>query len=184
VKLLLCSASPRRREFLERLGLEFDVQPAHIDETQLPGEAPLTYVLRMAREKAAACTRAGHLSLAADTIVVAGGEVLGKPADKSDARRILGKLSGIEHTVVTAVCAGTRAIAVQTKVKFAKLTERQIAWLADSGDGDDKAGAYAVQGLAGTFVERIDGSFTNVVGLPLAETVGLLHDAGVRLPWT
>jgi nucleoside triphosphate pyrophosphatase len=184
VKLLLCSASPRRRELLEALGLAFEVLPAHIDETQREGEPPLAYVLRMAREKAAACVRPGHLSLAADTIVVTGGEVLGKPADSSDARRMLRKLSGIEHTVITAVCAGSRAIAVETRVRFARLDEKQIAWLAHSGDGDDKAGAYAVQGLAGAFVERIDGSFTNVVGLPLAETLGLLRDAGVELPWT
>ena len=183
MKLLLCSASPRRREFLERLGIAFEQAPAHIDESQRPGEPPLTYVLRMALEKAATGARSEAVALAADTIVVAGGEVLGKPRDSSDARRMLGKLSGIEHRVVTAVCVGSRALAVETRVKFARLTGAQIRWLAESGDGDDKAGAYALQGLAGAFVERIDGSFSNVVGLPLTETLQLLSDAGVELPW-
>ena len=180
--LLLCSASPRRREFLERLGIAFEQAPAHIDETQRAGEPPLTYVLRMAVEKAA-CGRPGFVTLAADTIVVAGAEVLGKPRDRSDAKRMLTLLSGIEHRVITAVCVSGRAVAVETKVKFASLTEAQVRWLAESGDGDDKAGAYAVQGLAGAFVERIDGSFSNVVGLPLTQTLSLLADAGVELPW-
>ena len=184
MKLVLCSASPRRREFLERLGLRFEIAPAHIDETQRKDEPPLAYVLRMALEKAAAGARPGCVSLGADTIVVRGGEVLGKPADTADAERILRLLSGVEHKVITAVCVGQRAVAVETAVKFAALTDRQIRWLAASGDGDDKAGAYAIQGLAGAFVERIDGSFSNVVGLPLAETLALLAEAGVELPWT
>ena len=183
MKLLLCSASPRRREFLERLGIAFEQAPAHIDETQRPGEAPLTYVLRMAVEKARSARRPGTVALAADTIVVAGGEVLGKPRDFSDARRILGALSGIEHRVITAVCVGERAVAVETRVRFAALSEKQIDWLARSGDGDDKAGAYAVQGLAGAFIERIEGSFSNVIGLPLTETLRMLEEAGVDLPW-
>lgn len=183
VKLLLCSASPRRREFLERLGIAFEQTPSHIDEIRREGEAPLSYVLRMAVEKAAACARPEALSLAADTIVVLGGEVLGKPRDPSHARRMLGQLSGNEHVVITAVCVGERAVAVATKVKFARLSEAQVRWLAESGEGDDKAGAYAVQGLAGAFVERIEGSISNVVGLPLSETLQLLAEAGVKLPW-
>ena len=183
MKLILCSASPRRREFLERLGIPFEPSPAHLDETQRKGEPALTYVLRMAMEKAAAGARAGAVVLAADTIVVVGDEVLGKPRDRSDAARMLRKLSGLEHRVITAVCVGTRAIAVTTLVRFARLDEGQIRWLADSGDGDDKAGAYALQGLAGALVERIDGSFSNVVGLPLRETLELLAEAGVALPW-
>ena len=184
MKLVLCSASPRRREFLERLGIPFEQAPAHIDETQAAGEAPLAYALRVATEKAATGARPGAVALAADTIVVADGEVLGKPADRSDAERILRRLSGIEHQVITAVCVGKRAVAVETRVRFARLTDAQIRWLAASGDGDDKAGAYAVQGLAGMFVERVDGSLTNVVGLPMAETLQLLREAGVALPWT
>ena len=182
--LVLCSTSPRRRELLGQLGIRFEVAAQHIDETLREGEAPLAYVVRMAREKAAAGRRVGAVVLAADTIVVAGGEVLGKPVDRADARGMLRKLSGVEHTVVTAVCVGDRARAVETRVRFGALSEAQIEWLADSGDGDDKAGAYAVQGLAGAFVERIDGSISNVVGLPLAETLPLLAEAGVLLPWT
>lgn len=184
MKLLLCSASPRRREFLERLGIAFEQAPAHIDETQRTGEAPLTYVLRMAVEKARAQERPGTVALAADTIVVIGGEVLGKPADFATSRQMLEKLSGNEHRVITAVCVGSRAVAVETKVRFARMSDAQIEWLARSGDGDDKAGGYAVQGLAGAFIERIDGSVSNVVGLPLSETLKMLEEAGVDLPWT
>ncbi len=184
MKLLLCSASPRRREFLERLGVRFSAAAAHIDESRKAGEPALSYVRRMAREKAQACARAGHVTLAADTVVVVGDEVLGKPRDRPDAERMLRLLSGIEHRVITAVCVPPEVRSVETAVTFAALSEAQVRWLAASGDGDDKAGAYAVQGLAGAFVERIDGSFTNVVGLPLAETLEMLAEAGVDLPWT
>jgi len=184
MKLLLCSASPRRREFLERVGVRFSAAAAHIDETRKAGEQALSYVRRMAREKALGCTRADHVTLAADTVVVVGDEVLGKPRDRSDAERMLRLLSGIEHRVITAVCVPPEVRSVETAVTFAPLSEAQVRWLAASGDGDDKAGAYAVQGLAGAFVERLDGSFTNVVGLPLAETLEMLAEAGVELPWT
>ena len=183
MKLVLCSASPRRRELLQGVGVSFSVAPAHIDESQKPGESPREYVERMAREKAAAGARSGQVALAADTIVLVGDEVLGKPRDRSDAERMLSKLSGIEHRVITAVCVPPRVRAVETAVRFAPLTPAQVRWLAASGDGDDKAGAYAVQGLAGAFVERIDGSFTNVVGLPLLETLQMLVEAQVELPW-
>jgi septum formation protein len=185
VKLILSSASPRRREFLQRLGLAFEWAPPHIDETQRPGEPAREYVLRMAREKAAAGSGTDRVALAADTVVVVGPpeEVLGKPRDRSEAERMLRRLSGIEHRVITAVCVGSEARAVETAVKFAPLTAEQIAWLAASGDGDDKAGGYAVQGLAGAFIERIEGSVSNVVGLPLAETLAMLERAGVEMPW-
>ena len=183
MKLLLCSASPRRREFLERLGLTFEVAPAQIDERRGRAEAALVYVARMAREKSQSCARPGHVALGADTIVVVGEEVLGKPRDRVDAERMLWLLSGIEHRVVTAVAVGAESAVVSTSVRFSKLSREQIRWLVDSGDGDDKAGAYAAQGLAGVFIERIEGSFSNVVGLPLLETVGLLEKAGVELPW-
>ena len=160
------------------------MSPAHIDETQKPGEAPRDYVRRMAREKAEAGAREGHVTLGADTIVVLGDEVLGKPRDRSDAERILRALSGAEHRVITAVCVPPRIRAVETAVRFAALSEAQVRWLAASGDGDDKAGAYAVQGLAGAFIERIEGSFTTVVGLPLKETLQMLAEAGVEVPWT
>jgi septum formation protein len=183
VQLVLCSASPRRRELLEGVRVRFSVTPAHIDERRNRGESPRDYVERMAREKAAACAGPGQVTLGADTIVVVGDEVLGKPRDRSDAERMLRTLSGIEHRVITAVCVPPRLCAVETAVTFARLSDAQVRWLAASGDGDDKAGAYAVQGLAGAFVERIEGSFTNVVGLPLLETLQLLADASVELPW-
>jgi len=184
MSLWLCSASPRRRELLERLGVRCSVSPAHIDESRQDGEPPVSYAKRMAREKAEACARPGRVVLAADTIVVVGDEVLGKPTDRSDAERMLRKLSGIEHRVITAVCVPPRLRAVETSVRFATLSDAQIRWLAASGDGDDKAGAYAAQGLAGAFIERIEGSFTNVVGLPMTETLQMLEEAGVEVPWT
>ena len=185
MKLLLCSASPRRREFLERLGVRFSVAPSHIDETRQAGEPPLAYVTRLAFEKSAAGAKPGFAALGADTIVVKGDEVLGKPRDRADAERMLRLLSGAEHQVVTAAAiVGVHAFTVITFVKFAPLSDAQIRWLVASGDGDDKAGAYAIQGLAGAFIERIEGSYSNVVGLPLVETVRLLEMAGVELPWT
>lgn len=183
MRLVLCSASPRRREFLERLGVGFELRPAHLDETQRPGEEARAYVARMALEKAASGAAPGAVALGADTIVLLGSQVLGKPRDRADAERILGLLSGNEHVVITAVCVGQRVRSVETRVRFARLSLAQIRWLAASGDGDDKAGAYAVQGLAGTFIESVQGSVSNVVGLPLLETVELLAEAGVKLPW-
>ncbi len=184
MRLLLGSASPRRRELLAGLGIPFETAAPHIDESARPGEPPGAYVERMAREKAAACARPGLVTLAADTIVLLGGEMLGKPRDRADAERILRLLSGAEHSVITAVYVQGRVRSVETLVRFKKLSPAQLRWLVDSGDGDDKAGAYAVQGRAGAFVERLEGSFSNVVGLPLAETLEMLADAGVELPWT
>ena len=184
MKLVLCSASPRRRELLERAGVRFSVSPSHIDETQRPGEAALRYVRRMAVEKAAPQRTAGQVALAADTIVVVDGEVLGKPRDRSDAQRMLERLSGREHRVITAICVNDQVREVETAVWFARLTPRQVKFIVDSGDGDDKAGAYAVQGVAGAFVTAIDGSFSNVIGLPMVETLQMLGEAGVELPWT
>lgn len=183
MKLVLCSASPRRRELLERAGVSFTVAPSHIDETQRPHEPANRYVRRMAIEKAAPQRRPGQIALAADTIVVIDGEVLGKPRDRSDARRMIDTLSGREHRVITAVCVNDAVREVETAVWFARLTEKQIAFVVDSGDGDDKAGAYAAQGVAGSFITRIDGSFSNVIGLPMAETLELLAAAGAELPW-
>jgi septum formation protein len=181
--VLLCSSSPRRQEFLQRLGVRFTVLEAHIDEAQLPSEDPRRYALRMAQEKAARGTGSGNVVLAADTVVVVRGEVLQKPRDRVDARRMLGLLGGTTHLVMTAVCVPPEAEIVETRVRFQPLTDAQIAWLAASGDGDDKAGAYALQGLAGAFIESVEGSVSNVVGLPLAETLRMLGRAGVALPW-
>jgi septum formation protein len=188
VRIVLASASPRRREFLEKLGLAFETVAPKLDETLLPGENPQAYVERLARAKAAAGVAEGAVSIGADTAVVVDGQVLGKPSDPEDTLRMLRLLSGDWHEVITAVCVASAAdaadvVSVRTRVKFAAMSPAQIEWLARSGDGDDKAGAYAIQGLAGAFIERIEGSVSNVVGLPLAETLGLLHEAGAELPW-
>ena len=196
MRLVLCSGSPRRREMLERLGIAFEVEVPRVAEARRPGERILEYPERLAREKAAAGLeswrkRGGQgpaVALAADTVVVFGEEVLEKPRDRADAERMLRKLSAADHRVITGVCVAgdgfARSRIVVTGVRFADLQPSVLRWLAASGDGDDKAGAYAVQGLAGAFVERIDGSFSNVVGLPLLETIALLEAAGVGMPWT
>jgi septum formation protein len=194
--LLLCSGSPRRQEMLERLGFSLEIEVPKVAEARRPGERIVAYPERLAKEKAQAGLEAFRarrgdgaeaVALAADTIVVCADEVLEKPRDRADAERMLRKLSGAEHRVITGVCVcgpgGASSRSVVTGVRFAPLSEQALRWLVDSGDGDDKAGAYGVQGLAGGFVERVDGSFSNVVGLPLVETLELLAEAGVRLPW-
>ncbi len=184
--LTLASRSPRRRELLEQLGLELQLKPADTDETPLLAEQPGDYVRRVAREKARAVT--GETVLAADTAVVLGAAILGKPRDPEDARRMLRALSGQRHEVMTGVCAARagreETLAVTTAVRLAALTEEQIAWYVDTGEPLDKAGAYAVQGLGGAFVEEVRGSVSNVVGLPLAETLSLLARLGFAPPWS
>ncbi|HET8539412.1 MAG TPA: Maf family protein [Anaeromyxobacter sp.] len=187
--LVLASQSPRRRELLEQLGVPLVVRPAHADEAMLPGEPARDYVVRVAREKARAVD--GAVVLGADTAVVLRGEVLGKPSDAEDARRMLRLLSGTVHEVLTAVCVRRNAPApgveldavVVTEVGFAPLSAAQVEWYVATGEPLDKAGAYAIQGAGGAFVVRVDGSVSNVVGLPLAETADLLRRAGVALPW-
>ena len=195
MRLVLCSGSPRRREMLARIGLHFDVEIPRIAEARASGEPISAYPERLARDKAAAGLeswrkRGGQgaaVALAADTIVVLDEEVLEKPRDRSDAERMLRRLSGKEHRVITGVCVATegekRSRSVITSVRFTDLSDAALRWLVASGDGDDKAGAYAIQGLAGSFVDRIDGSFSNVIGLPLTETLQLLAGAGLRMPW-
>lgn len=199
MRLVLCSASPRRRAFLAQLGLVFEVVSPEVDEARRAGESPRALAERLAREKAAAggaVLRArgvhnGWVALAADTVVALDAEDgldLGKPVDRADAARMLGILSGREHVVISGVAVRAaggkmRSVAVETTVRFRELSPGEVAWLSASGDGDDKAGAYAVQGLAGSFIERLDGSFTNVVGLPMTEALALLKEAGVRMPW-
>jgi nucleoside triphosphate pyrophosphatase len=186
-RLVLASQSPRRRELLVQLGIEPQVRPAHADEAIRPGEPPRDYVLRVARDKARAV--AGELVLAADTAVVLRDEVLGKPLDHEDARRMLRALSGSAHEVLTAVVVRRAASAleaeavVSTAVEFAPLGESEIAWYLGTGEPLDKAGAYGIQGAGGAFVRAVRGSVSNVVGLPLAETAGLLRRAGFPLPW-
>ena len=195
--LVLASQSPRRRELLEQLGIPLVIRPAHADEAVLPGEAPRDYVLRVAREKARAVegvssgaeAREDAIVLGADTAVVLRGEVLGKPLDAEDARRMLRALSGTVHEVLTAVCVRRGALGVEldavvsTEVRFSPLSAAAIDWYVATGEPLDKAGAYAIQGAGGAFVVRVDGSVSNVVGLPLAETADLLRRAGVTLPW-
>lgn len=185
--LTLCSASPRRRELLASVGLSFDVVRPEIDESRRPGEPVLLYVERLAREKVlAGLSGRGGVGLGADTIVVVGEEVLGKPRDREDAARMLGLLSGQEHLVITGVAVqgvSLRVKSVRTVVRFRELSQSALRFLIGSGDGDDKAGAYAVQGLAGAFIDRLDGSLTNVVGLPVPEALEMLAAEGVVPPW-
>lgn len=187
--LVLASGSPRRRELLEALGFELVVRPVEIDESVVGDETPSDYVRRLARTKAAAAAgldgaQPGELVLGADTIVVSDGEMLGKPTDPDDARRMLRRLAGREHEVRTGVALrgldrGFEEVAEETtRVCFAPLTEEEIDWYVETGEPLDKAGAYAVQGLAARFVRRINGSYSNVVGLPLFETVSLLKGLG------
>lgn len=186
-RLVLASRSPRRRELLLQLGLAPEVRPADTDESVLPGEPPRDYVLRVARDKARAVP--GEVVLAADTAVVLAGEVLGKPRDEADARRMLRALSGTRHEVITGVCVrlGTGALeldaVVSTEVLFTRLSDRAVDWYVATGEPLDKAGAYAIQGTGGAFVAEVRGSVSNVVGLPLVETAALLARAGLELPW-
>jgi len=185
--LRLASASPRRRQLLDLIGVPHLVTPADIDETPHPAEAADQYVMRLAGEKATAVwSRHADLPvLAADTTVVVDLEILGKPQSAADAACMLGKLSGREHLVHTGIAlyAGgklDRAIS-STRVSFATLTPRQIQAYWDSGEPQGKAGAYAIQGLGAVFVTGISGSYTAVMGLPLFETSDLLRKAGIPL---
>ncbi len=187
--LVLASASPRRRELLAQLGIPFDVVPADVDEAVHAGEDARAYVRRVAREKASRAAQrvgAGARVLAADTSVVIDGEVLGKPGDAEEAKRMLRRLSGRPHAVYTAVALDKPSrdeVLVKTTVHFRALGEDELSWYVATGEPMDKAGAYGIQGRAGMFVERVEGSVSNVIGLPLAETVGLLERAGLPLPW-
>jgi septum formation protein len=176
-RLVLASGSPRRRQLLTQLGLPFTVVPADVDETPLPGEAPLELVRRLAGAKAAAVD--GDPVLAADTIVEVDGEILGKPGDAAGARHMLTRLSGRSHHVHTGVAlrVGERVAVevVTTEVTFVALTPDAIEWYLATGEPFDKAGAYAIQGAGGVFVESIHGSASNVVGLPLTAVAALLH---------
>jgi len=184
--LVLASASPRRRALLEQLGIPLQIDPPHLDERLLPGESAPAYVVRLAREKAQA-VHARHPDatvLAADTSVVLDGVVLGKPGTASEALAMLQALSGRTHDVLTAVAiAGVGERLVTAAVTFATATEAALRWYVSTGEPMDKAGAYAVQGIGGFLVERIEGSHSAVVGLPLVETLALLHEAGYILPW-
>jgi septum formation protein len=187
--LILGSGSPRRRELLTRAGIAFEVQPADIDERAHPGEAPHALAARLAREKALAVARRvgptpARLVLGADTIVVLDGDVLGKPEDPDDAAQLLGRLVGRGHRVLTAVAlVESEALAdwsavVESRVWMRPADAAEIRRYVATGEPLDKAGAYAAQGEGRRFIERIEGSETNVIGLPLDETLALLREAG------
>jgi septum formation protein len=185
--IVLASASPRRRALLIAAGFACDVDPVDVDEGRRDGEPPGAYVERVARAKAGAgaARHAGRVVLAADTAVVVGNEVLGKPRDDRDAERMLRLLSGRSHEVLTAVAvvfAGrTLAVVEPTTVWVEPLTAADIAWYVATGEPLDKAGAYAIQGLFSRFVPRLEGSYTNVVGLPVATVARLLRSIGPGL---
>ena len=183
--LLLASASPRRAELLRQIGLPFEVRlpvPA-VDESVLPDEAPRDYVLRLARAKAQAVAAPGRVVIAADTTVVLDGVVLGKPGDAPEAQRMLLALSGRTHEVLTAVAVRRdehcELALVRTAVRLRAVSTAEAEAYVSTGEGFDKAGSYAIQGLGAVFVTGIEGSYSNVVGLPLAETEALLAALGV-----
>lgn len=185
-RIVLASASPRRSELLESAGIVFSVTPADIPEEPLPGESPAAHVLRLATEKALAVAGSaeGELFIGADTIVVCDDEIMGKPVDAADARRMLATLSGRAHEVMTGFAVHdrttgiTHAEVVRTRVNFTSLTPEEIDAYIATGCPFDKAGAYAIQGGAASMVRGIEGSYTNVVGLPLCEVVELLRRLG------
>ena len=204
--LVLASASPRRHELLGRFGVAFDVRPVDLDESPRAGEPADALVRRLAVSKATAGLEAAVepevVVLAADTVVVVDGRILGKPTDPDDAARMLRSLSGRAHEVLTGVAVahrgggdagggspevvlgaavGVAVDVVTTEVTFAPLSDADVAWYVGSGEPLDKAGAYGIQGRGGIFVTAIDGSYDNVVGLPLAVTRVLLSDAGIDL---
>jgi len=188
-RLILASASPRRRELLQRAGVAFTVVPSNTLEAAQVGETPDAYTLRVAAEKALDVARRhpGTWVLGADTIVEIDGEVLGKPRDETEGKRMLHRLSGRTHRVITAfvlVDGGGQVRASQvviSTVTFKPLSEAQIQEYLATGEPFDKAGAYAVQGLGASLIERVAGSYTNVVGLPLDEVVAVLRAAGLLL---
>ncbi|MBK6798552.1 MAG: septum formation inhibitor Maf [Acidobacteria bacterium] len=180
--LILASASPRRAELLKAAGIDFTVKVSDVDESLRDGESPRDYVLRLSLEKALAVAGKGDLVLGADTTVVIdsghGGEIAGKPVDAQDARRMLKLLSGRRHEVLTGVSLvlDDRIISEVevTQVEFAIMTDDEIDWYVSTGEPMDKAGAYGIQGYASRFIERIEGNYSNVVGLPVQLVYAML----------
>ena len=192
-QIYLASRSPRRGELLRQLGVSFEVLPSDVDESVLPGEAPEQYVLRLAREKAAVCVQRLAQQglpalpvLAADTTVCIDGMILGKPEGDADAAAMLRRMADRWHMVHTAVAmADVNRVEValsSTQVEMAPLSEAEISAYVASGEPRDKAGSYGIQGRAGTFIRRIEGSYSGVMGLPVYETAQLLKQFGVLLP--
>ena len=186
-RMILASESPRRRELLAAVGVPFRVVPSGVDEIPLSGESPSRFVRRAALDKGGAVAKLYPSSfvLSADTIVVADGRILGKPRDRAEARRMLSRLAGREHRVYTAICLlcrdrGFRDIGTEvTRVRFRPLTAAEVAAYARTGECDDKAGAYAAQGAGMLLIDRVAGSFSNVVGLPMTRVVAMLARAGL-----
>lgn len=183
MNLVLASASPRRRQLLQAANVLFEVRPADVDETPRAGEAPATYAARVAADKARALAIESPV-LAADTVVTLDGRILGKPVDDADARITLKALSGREHEVLTAVVfvfeGRSDELVVSTAVRFRALTSVEIDRYVGTGEPMDKAGAYGIQGGGGALVAEVRGSYTNIVGLPLEETLALLEKRGCR----
>ncbi len=182
--LVLASQSPRRAEILRQAAIPFTVRAAAVDETAFPGEAPEEYVQRLAEVKALAVPLSeDEIVLGADTTVVLDGVMLGKPIDRTDARRMIAALAGRRHEVLTGICLRTSSQIVRdwasTEVWFAPMTEREIEDYIASGEPEDKAGGYAIQGLASKFIEKIEGCYFNVVGLPISLVYRHLKRAGL-----
>lgn len=179
-RLVLASSSPRRRQLLEMLGITVDVRPPHVPEVRRPGEAPRDYALRLAQEKA--CAVPGELVLAADTIVVLGEDILEKPRDAEDAVQMLIRLQGRTHEVVTAVALRAESTVFEavdvTAVTFRPARDAFLRAYVQTGEPMDKAGAYGIQGYGAALVERIDGDFFGVMGLPVRLVLDLLAEAG------
>lgn len=190
-QLILASASPRRRELLQQIGLKFQVIPSRVEEHVLDGETPEEHVVRLSLDKATEVANrkniAGRWFIGSDTIVLCDGQILGKPEDEDEAAMMLKKLSGREHRVLSGyavidrLTGEQRTEAVSTKVWFRQLTEAEITGYIATGEPADKAGAYAIQGLGICFVARIEGSYTNVVGLPLCKLTLAMKELGVPL---
>ena len=187
VRVVLASQSPRRRQLLSLIGIEHEVRPANIDETYLPGEEPRAHAVRLARGKAAAIAIQGAVTIGSDTIVVVDGDVLGKPRDDEEAAEMLRRLSGRSHTVVTAVAVHWRQAMVsdaeEVGVTFRALSEADIRGYIATGEPMDKAGAYGIQGYGATIVERVEGDYFAVMGLPLNRLVRLLESLGLVYPF-
>jgi septum formation protein len=186
MRLILASASPRRAELLRTAGFIFDVAAVDIDETPHPDEHPQAYAARVARDKARLawerCRKSGILLIAADTVVAVDTEILAKPEDHQDAERMLKRLSGRVHDVFTAVVLmserGEASEVVPTRVRLLPLTDAEINWYIASGEPFGKAGAYGIQGRAARFIDWIEGSWSNVVGLPIATVYRMMSEAG------
>jgi septum formation protein len=186
-KLILASGSPRRKLLLEQLAIIFEVEPPDVDESLVIGEAPEIYVTRLSEKKAQTIARKHDdeaVILAADTSVVLHGNIMGKPESKEHGLQMLNELSGTRHDVLTGVsiCNGSRieTLCVKTEVTFRHLGEKEIAWYWETGEPHDKAGSYGLQGAGAAFVETLTGSYSNVIGLPLSETVSMLRDFSIK----